>query len=129
MTPQETRRTGPTLRDLCRDALSKLETEVVGPDNPLIRDMRVYLDEMSRRSPKYKVARKRDADPTPEQIIRIRRMKAATPSMSYKEIALAVDDTSVRCVSYALVGRRDGSAVFDDEGVRITKPLALGGPT
>lgn len=82
--------------------------------------LRLLVDETKRRTPTYKVARSRHPDPDPEMIKRIREIKAANPEISHLEIGTQLQ-TSTRCVSLALSGRRDGTPVFDPNGVKIKR--------
>lgn len=117
----EVRRTGPELREEIRQYL-------VAKIGDIFNDLdygaiEILLQEMQRRSPKYEVARRRDADPDPETILAIRKYKGENPSVSYKDMSSQdLFNTSTRCISFALVGRRDGSPVYDDSGRRIKRP-------
>lgn len=108
------KRTGPELRGLVRLRLLELYAEV---------DYKIeeFLEEMTRRSPTRKVARRRDPDPNPKMIVEIRKYAAKHPEASYKFMAHEVFDTSTRVISLALRGKRDGSPIFDNSGYRIRK--------
>lgn len=113
---REVRRTIPQLRDAIRDYLrSKMGGTI---DDDFFLGIDLLLEETKRRAPKWKVARKKDPDPDPETILAIRQFKTEFPSAHTKDMSIRFD-TSTRCISFALVGKRDGSPVYDDTGKRI----------
>ena len=117
--PERFDRTGPELREALRQLVLEQAPEIYD-------EVEVILEEMKRRSPKYQIARARDPDPDPETILRIRAYKEANPAVSHKEMS-QIFDTSTRCISLALVGKRDGSQVFDETGRRI-RARRMGSP-
>lgn len=113
----ETRRTGPNLRKLLKDVLRK--SDISQED---MREAFELLDEMQRRPAKYAIARAEDPDPDPQTIIAIREFKRDHPSrnIGHKHMARWFGGTSTRVISYALVGTRDGSQVYDAYGVALS---------
>lgn len=118
--PWDVRRTGPELRALIRRSISEIEME--GFTHPLFENMREWLIEMQRRSPKYTPARRKHGRLNPQEVIEIRKRCDAAEAVGspLHSADLAVEyDTSTREISYALVGMRDGRPVFDRDGRRI----------
>ena len=107
------------LRDAIREYIRARTGETI--DDEFFFGIDLLLEETKRRPPKWKVARKKDPDPDPETILAIRRFKTEFPSAHTKDMSIRFD-TSTRCIRFALVGKRDGSPVYDDTGKRIVKP-------
>lgn len=115
------KRTIPQIRVEMLTLLDELERGVISTEvTQWFAEMRALVDETKRRSPAFKAAptRYRIGGLKPGEIEEIKLYKEVYPEMSYREIANAVN-TSIRCVSLALAGRRDGGPVFDQGGVRV----------
>ena len=125
MSEPEVRRTIPQLR-----ALITLELDAIDGYAPLggvgdaiqarVKTIRSLVEETRRRQPAYSRARAEHPDPEPAMIREIREYKAANPSVSYCDLAHMLN-TSIRCVSFALNGRRDGRPVWDENGRKIAR--------
>lgn len=108
---REPKRTIPQIREAA-DALLDRAVGVFGP-NEIFAQLRELMEETKRRPPVRAITRKRHPDPTPQMVRLIRRLARLNPDMGYAEMA-ARDrlDTSVRCVSFAIAGKRDGSPIW-----------------
>jgi hypothetical protein len=91
-----------------RKRLHEIADELESLDPAVAAELHDLAEETKRRSPVH-MARKKDKDPNPPQEIYIRQFAAANPTLSYKEIAHALN-TGIRCVSYAIAGRRGEAA-------------------
>lgn len=111
------RRTIPQIRVAMGEVVMTLRREF--GEHSAFDDIDSLMEETKRRSPVRGVARKRDPDPGPEMIRRIRALRPDSNNpRSYKDIA-RICDTSVRCVSLAFAGHRDGRPVWTPDGERI----------
>jgi len=115
---REVRRTIPQLRDTIRAYMRGKLGDTI--DDDFILEVDLLLEETKRRSPKWKVARKKQPDPDPETILAIRKYKTENENAHSRDMSILFK-TSTRCISFALVGKRDGSPVFDDTGKRIQR--------
>jgi hypothetical protein len=95
--------------------MHKLLDDIV--DDDWTRKMRALIEETRRRSPVTRVACIRHLNPDQAKIEEIREYKAAFPDEPYRSIANALN-TSIRCVSLALAGSRDGRPVDRNRGER-----------
>jgi hypothetical protein len=111
----EARRTIPQLRKIIY-ALLDNAIEKFGGDQ-IFADIRAAVEETKRRSPTFPVTRSEHPDPDPQLILDIRKYKNANPKASHRRISILMN-TSTRCVSMALSGKRDGTPVYDENGGR-----------
>lgn len=118
----EVKRTIPQLRALIGHQLDLIIRAARGDTAvaACIGEIRRLVEETKRRSPSYIPARVTCPDPDEATVRAIRRYKEANPDMSFREISILLD-TSTRCVSYAISGRRDGRPVYDENGRKIAR--------
>lgn len=126
----ESKRTIPQIRDEMLSQLNKVEEAFENLDEDGHRlactALRELVEETKRRPcVRGRPAQARHPDPDPALIRAIRELERTNPGLPYAVMADKDHfDTSTRCISLALAGRRDGSPVFDETGVKIKRKRA-----